>query len=650
MKTTVAAPLPVLATDDRSLRYRNAEYLIRVALIAAQLGGALLLVYAFEIETRTFFYILLLACGGFLFSVALPRRLRLPLFGALSVASVVIAVGFDAGSVVLAVGALLIVMCHLPLDLRWRVVLIVLTAAGLAILRARSGMAGLPAAALPVLASMFMFRLALYLHAVRHGDSGFSPAHALSYFFMLPNACFPLFPVVDYQVFVRTRFDTEEFGIYEQGMRWIFRGLLQLLIYRLVHSELVIGERYANDLGDVVQHVLSTFLLYVRVSGQFHLIVGMLHLFGFRLPETHHLYYLSSSFTDFWRRINIYWKDFMVKLVFYPSFFRLRRYGQKQALVASTIVVFAATWALHSYQQFWIQGVPLISWRDGLFWACFAALVVCATLWETRRTARSKRRRRKWETGRALATVGTFLTTAVLWSYWSKEVSMTWFYMWTQVRYASPSDWVLITTLATLGLAFTGFAWGLPQLVTPPVAPGPLRQRIHGATMRVAAVLAACLCTIPNASASLPSDFSRILLHLQGRGIPEEEMPDRIVGYYERIELSPPQVLARAWRAQDTIHRWPGEDFLYKEEASFLLRSLIPRTARASNGRTVSVNRWGMRDREFDLAKPPGTLRIALIGPSVAMGWGVSDFETFDELMEKALDSIAVATRQHVEF
>ena len=74
--------------------------------------------------------------------------------------------------------------------------------------------------------------------------------------------------------------------------------------------------------------MISTFLLYVRISGQFHLVIGMLHLFGFNLPETHHRYLLASSFTDFWRRINIYWKDFMMKVFYYPAFFRLRKLGE----------------------------------------------------------------------------------------------------------------------------------------------------------------------------------------------------------------------------------------------------------------------------------------------------------------------------------
>ena len=116
------------------------------------------------------------------------------------------------------------------------------------------------------------------------------------------------------------------------------RGVVQLLAVppRLPALDARPG-RTSTTLGDLVQYVLGTFLLYLRVSGQFHLIVGMLHLFGFHLPETHHLYFLASSFTDFWRRINIYWKDFMMKLVFYPSFFRLRQLGDRTALVGATL-------------------------------------------------------------------------------------------------------------------------------------------------------------------------------------------------------------------------------------------------------------------------------------------------------------------------
>ena len=87
--------------------------------------------------------------------------------------------------------------------------------------------------------------------------------------------------------------------------------------------------------------MVLTYMLYLRVSGQFHIIIGFLHLFGYDLPETHRKYLLSRSLTDFWRRINIYWKDFMVKMVYFPVYFRLRRSGDVRAQVVATVLVFA---------------------------------------------------------------------------------------------------------------------------------------------------------------------------------------------------------------------------------------------------------------------------------------------------------------------
>src|SRR5262249_18802503 len=143
-----------------------------------------------------------------------------------------------------------------------------------------------------------------------------------------------------------------------------------------------------RTLRDLAQYMLATFLLYLRVSGQFHLIGGMLHLYGFHLPQTHHLYYLASSFTDFWRRINIYWKDFVMKLLYYPMYFRLRRWNTKSRLVVSTLTVFLASWMLHSYQWFWLRGDFPMEIQDGLFWGILGLLVVMGSLREMKRPQR----------------------------------------------------------------------------------------------------------------------------------------------------------------------------------------------------------------------------------------------------------------------
>ena len=94
-----------------------------------------------------------------------------------------------------------------------------------------------------------------------------------------------------------------------------------------------------TSFGTLVAAMVGTYLLYLRVSGQFHIIIGLMHMFGYDLPETHRRYLLASSLTDFWRRINIYWKDFMVKVVYFPVYFPVpEELAILRAKVVATVV------------------------------------------------------------------------------------------------------------------------------------------------------------------------------------------------------------------------------------------------------------------------------------------------------------------------
>ena len=189
--------------------------------------------------------------------------------------------------------------------------------------------------------------------------------------------------------------------------------------------------------------MLSTFMLYVRISGQFHMVVGMLHLFGFNLPETHHRYFLASSFTDFWRRINIYWKDFMLKVFFYPAYFKLRRLGDTKALVLATAFTFVMTWSLHMAQWFWIRGSVLIEVNDILFWTFFGLLVMVNSVYESKHPrARVLNRARTLgeSAGLVFRTLGTFTVICALWSFWTAE---------------SVTDWALMMKAAAVMPAWT---------------------------------------------------------------------------------------------------------------------------------------------------------------------------------------------------
>jgi glycosyltransferase involved in cell wall biosynthesis len=60
-----------------------------------------------------------------------------------------------------------------------------------------------PESVWPVLATMFMFRMLIYLYELKHAKKPESLLDTLCYFFLLPNYCFLHFPVVDYRTLQR---------------------------------------------------------------------------------------------------------------------------------------------------------------------------------------------------------------------------------------------------------------------------------------------------------------------------------------------------------------------------------------------------------------------------------------------------------------
>jgi hypothetical protein len=414
------------ATAKFGLHVEPSTITLDFIFIAAQLGLVLLALWRFNIEAgQGFMHLLPVIFGGFVIHHLLPARHRQKFFLALSITGIVVVLPFFHGVVLVAIGLGLIGLCHLPVLLRTRVGLIIFAAAILATVR--TGWLDIPVVnafqevVLPVLAAMFMFRLAIYLYDLGHETVPATLSERLAYFFLLPNVSFLLFPVVDYQTYRRCYYDGEAHAIYQKGLFWMARGLVHLLLYRLVYQHLVLSTSEINNLGTVVQFMVTSYLLYLRISGQFHLIAGILCLFGYNLPETHHLYYFSSGFNVFWRRINIYWKDFMMKMVYYPAFVPLhKRFGMTVGILIATVTVFFGTWLLHSYQWFWLRGSFPIAATDVLFWGFLGLMVVINSMIE----ARGKKKKQTALTfvaalERSAKTVGFFALMCMLWSLWS---------------------------------------------------------------------------------------------------------------------------------------------------------------------------------------------------------------------------------------
>ena len=451
--------------------------------ISAQLGVLLVLLRLFQIEPATgLLRILPLVFVGFVVHAGLPMRWRLPFFVLLSIGAVGIVLGPVGGAVLVLLGLLLLGICHLPVAFSIRVLAVLLVAGVLAAIRSgwvevpatvtsSLGLPGLPKMVLPVLASMFMFRVIIYLYDLRHEERARAagtptrgatsqPASVwtrLSYFFLLPNVCFLLFPIVDYRTFRRTYYDTDPQAIYQKGVWWICLGLLQLLLYRLIYHYIVPSPEDVQDLAGIVRFMTSAYLVYLRVVGQFQLILGLLCLFGFNLPPAHRFYLLASSFTDFWRRARIEWKDFMVKIFYYPPLVPLqRKLGATPALVVATICVFVATWLLHGYQWFWLIGDFRLLGNDAAFWTIIGGCVLVNSLLEARK-ARA-RATSSWETSRATVNatkvVAMFVFMCVLWSYWSSPSFAIWLSFLTAAKESGLGAYALLLAalLGTIAL------------------------------------------------------------------------------------------------------------------------------------------------------------------------------------------------------
>lgn len=621
-------------------------------LIVLQLGFMLLALRQFQIENAAFLRLAMLGFGGFAIHAWLPLRYRLPFFLLLSLVGIAAVLGLQHGLWLVGIGLVLITICHLPLAFAWRIVLLLSAGIVLMLQRADVLIFPWPAAIWPVLGSMFMFRLIIYMYDLRHEQTSFSLSRSLAYFFMLPNACFPLFPVIDYKTFRRNYFDADAFQIYQTGIDWMLRGAIQLILYRLVYYHLTLAPSEVHGAGQLLQYLLANFLLYLRVSGLFHLVVGMLHLFGFRLPETHHRFFLASSFNDWYRRVNIYWKDFMMKVFYYPIYFQFKRFGATPALVLSTLLVFLLTWFLHAYQWFWLRGTFLFVPQDILFWAILGLLVAANSLYEAKRgRVRTLGKGSKSWRSRALLgakTLGTFSTICFLWSFWTSESVSAWLSLWqgldmgSAVAVQEAYSIFTLPSLLVLGLLLAlGSSIGtFGEISDVPKRPDAQQPRLRPVLVTSGKVFLLCLLGFEGIYSQFSPATATMVLSLRSGQLSRLDTAKMERGYYENL-LDVNRFNSQLWEVYSKKPaNWIDVDNagLKRFVPGFVQTELIPSFVSNSKYGTISINEHGMRDKSYHLKPEPGVFRIAFLGASSVMGWGVGDGETFEALIEERLN------------
>lgn len=614
--------------------------------LVGQLGLVLAAILALRIENAAFYgRVAPFAFAGAVVNHLLPSGQRLRFFALLSVLGMWLVFGVAQAAWIIGLGFLFIALCSLPVGYVLRVGLVVVAGIGLAFFRSGHLTAPWSVAIWSVIGSMLMFRTIVYLYDLKHLKVPPSWPERVAYFFCLPNVVFPLFPVLDFSTFRRTYYDRPAFEIYQEGIEWMVRGLVHLILYRLIYSMGTVSPADVRTGTDLVLYMVANFALYLRVSGQFHLIVGMLHLFGFRLPPTHRFFFLASSFSDLWRRINIYWKDFMQKIFYMPLFFRLmRRTGESVAIVVSTLFVLVATWFFHSYQWFWLLGTWLWSATDTVFWGILGVFLVANSLFEARRgRARSLTIPRPTPAGllrHGLQTAAMFALMSVLWALWTSPTFASFTSLLTDVRFRSVDAAV---TLAVLGLVCAAAALGYRRAHTS--APK------GGLPAWAPAVTAAGLAMVQlrewnPIKERLPWRVQHVLANATEIQLNKRDQEQLQRGYYERI-IGVNRFNNELWRVYSLRPlEWPRLDSTgaVRLTSDDRLEELVPGWSEMFHGSRLTVNSAGLRDREYTLQKPDGVLRIAVLGQSYVLGEGVGDDETFENIAEDLLNARSAET------
>lgn len=624
---------------------------VKLALLLCELCLIAWVVFLFSIEqSRHLLPLVCITISGFAVHALLPQNRRPRFFAALSIMGVLLILGVANGVRVIGVGALLISICYLPLRMIGRLAILFMAVTALIWFRRQY-----PLPFWPIVGSMFMFRLVCFLYETRKRDGMPPLTSSLSYFFLLPNVCFPLFPVIDFKTFRDAWYREEEWMTYQRGVHWIVRGLIHLLLYRFIKLYLVPKPYDLRDLPTIAVFMATNYALYLQVSGQFHLITGLLHLFGYDLPRTHNMYFLASSFSDIWRRINIYWKDFMTKFFFYPSFYALRRYNAsaRVAMLLSVLVVFVSTWLLHSWQTFWLLGQFPLTANDACLWLAAGVVVAANVLLESQRRPRDDLSDWAHALSRSARTVGMFCLVSLFWACWTKPGFLHLLQASLQRNDVTRGLLTVVSGILVLILiGAVGFRYYRQRTLTH----SSLTKIEFFPSVKAHVACLALMITValPRSAEVLPLHWAQSIAHFKEDPALADAAFDQLQSYYEELNSAVVQAgpLISSFSKPDPSRRTQAEGFnkVSRPADAYQQLELIPGIETQIDGHSFSVNQFGMRDlKTVRQQKSHGTIRIALVGSSIVMGYGVSDGDVFSRQLETLLNQDLSDSGRHIE-
>jgi hypothetical protein len=293
-------------------------------------------------------------------------------------------------------------------------------------------------------------------------------------------------------------------------------------------------------------------------------------------------------------------------------------------------------------------------------------------------TVMEDQRRGQPQTGRGLLgaksflvlrTVCTFMTICLIWSMWTSDSLAAWFDLlatagilpaFASSESATAADWA--TTIAAIGAALfmasiaMGITFGLGS-----AAPEPQRRLSRATTepsswwQPAGAVLAPALALLalqaPALKERMGIDAQLFVEDISRNRLNAKDQALMTRGYYENL-TNAHRFNSPLWE----VFMFRPNNYQELEDMAGMRRrndyvefEYQPSSKFSANGVTYAINRWGMRDDDYDQAKPPNTLRIAIVEASRASGLGVEHEDGFEARLERRLNA-DMAAKDHPKY
>lgn len=533
---------------------------------------------------------------------------------------------FDAINAIILFTVLSLIALFLVSNMKWMLKLILSMLVFVLLFLLLSGriQAGTITYIVPFLGSILMFRMVIILYDLKYDFSLKDKFGSWSYFFSFPQLFFPVMPILDHKQFLNGRNEKDEFHLYDKALVQFSTGVFLFAVYKIINQVFSPSVYEIVDFSGLMLYIVSKSVILFKLVGVFIFSIGFLSMFGVNLPSSFGFFPLASTFRDYWKDVNRFWRDFILKIIYYPLFFKLKKSRFPGKGFILILVTFMTSCFFHFYQLYWSTGYFKFKMTDVLYWFLLGLLV----FYSGYRFEKLMKQMPRTENGfitlfkLSLSVLFVQVVMNVLFFVWTTEsVGEVVFLM----RQGFKFSFSVIELLLVYWLIF--------------VVGIIIRKALTRSAEVQTKVIQVFKYSVPLIIIALyflhvksETSWSQKLFASDYLTVNQHESNEE--GYYTRLMSSNSN---SKMGKEGNLRVSPLTKISFTTN-TVLRQELMPLQSIEFNGTIISTNSFGLRDKEYSLKKTVGVKRIAILGASYEMGTGVNNDQVFESIAEDWLN------------